>query len=61
MYAARLINPLLILHFLPQCLLMARDFLLPPDRLHRLSVVIVAVIVAVLMACFVAFAYAEKF
>lgn len=61
MYAARLINPFYTLQFFPRCLRTARDFLFPSNKAHHLCTLIVAMIIALLIADFIAFAYAEKF
>lgn len=44
----------------PRCLRFARDFLILPDRAHRWSATAVAGMIAVLIACFVTYAYVEK-
>jgi len=51
---------LFIPHFVSRCLRLARDFLNPPDRVHRYSVAAVIGTIAVLVACFITYAYVEK-
>jgi hypothetical protein len=47
-------------YLIPRCFRLARDFLLPPDRLHRSAVAFVAGMIVILIACFVRYAYVEK-
>lgn len=49
-----------IFHLLPRCLRLARGFLIVPDRLHRSAVATVTAIIAILIACFIRYAYVEK-
>ncbi len=44
----------------PRCLRLARDFLILPDRVHRGSVAAVTGTIAILIACFVRYAYVER-
>lgn len=48
------------LQLVPRCLRFARDFLVLPYRTHRWSVAAVTGTIAILIACFVAYAYVEK-
>ena len=47
-------------HLVPRCLQLARDFLIPLDRAHRWSVAAVTGTIAILVACFVRYAYVER-
>lgn len=47
-------------YFVPRCLRIARDFLIPPERAHRWSAAAVAGTIAILIACFVRYAYVER-
>lgn len=44
-----------------KCLQLAKSFLIVPDRLHRWSLIAVACTIAVLIGCFITYAYVEKF
>ena len=61
MYAARLFNPTSVVQIIPRCLRLARDFLILPDHIHRWCIAIITSLIVVLVAGFLAFAYAEKY
>ena len=61
MYAATLDKISLLLNLIPRCFYQARDFMIVPDRLHRWFAVFTASTIVILLGCFVAFAYAEKY
>lgn len=44
-----------------RCLQLAKSFLIVPDRLHRWCVIGVICTIAVLIGCFITYAYVEKF
>ena len=48
-------------YLVPRGLRLARDFLILPDRAHRWSVAAVTGTIAVLIACFVRYAYVERY
>lgn len=47
-------------YLVPRCLRIARDIWIPSDRVHRWSVAAVAGTIAILIACFVRYAYVER-
>jgi hypothetical protein len=47
-------------YLVPRCLRIARDILIPSDRVHGWSVAAVAGTIAILIACFTRYAYVEK-
>lgn len=47
-------------NLVPRCLRIARDFLIPANRVHRWSVAAVTGMIASLIACFVRYAYVER-
>jgi hypothetical protein len=47
-------------YLVPRCLRVARDFLIPTDRVHRWFVAAVTGTIAILIACFVRYAYVER-
>lgn len=61
MYAARLYKPSVIFRIVPQALRLARDFMVVPNHIHRWSIAIIASLIVALIACFLGFAYAEKY
>ena len=61
MYAATLDKISLLINLVPQCWRQARDFLLLSDRLYLWCAAVLTTLIVVLLACFVGFAYAEKY
>ena len=50
-----------ITYLIPRCFGLAKEFLTVPQRSHRLTSVVVAIAIAILIALFVRYAYVEKY
>lgn len=48
-------------NIISRCLHLAKSYLIVPDRLHRWCTIVVACAIAVLIGCFITYAYVEKF
>lgn len=48
-------------HLIPRCARIARDFLLPGNRMHRWSIAAVAAAISILIGCFLRYAYVERY